>query len=262
MLERAHKVSDPLLTLGFSVLAERAKNINLNHFRNKPTIFISIQNPNQSAFTFPNLAKFEHIERNTVGVAKSRNEVLKAATTKYLIFGDDDIIFKEDALEMAVKFLEENPSCDLILGCTVNEDGLLRKNYPTSERKLTRYNSAKAATYEMMIRVDSFREKNLQFDENFGAGAENYLGDEYILITDLLKAGGKGVFLPLVFTYHPHDSSGSGWGSSRDLKARAIVFDRIFGFWAIPVRAAFILRPKRSKISITKKLNFILNKSN
>ena len=255
-------MSNNILTIGFSVLAERANQIDLNHFQKKPKVLISIQNPNQSAFTFPNLAEFEHIVRNTVGVAKSRNEVLKAATTKYLIFGDDDILFKEDALEMAVKYLEENPSCDLVLGCTVDEEGLLRKNYPTSKRKLTRFNSAKAATYEMMIRVDSFREKNLYFDENFGAGVENYLGDEYIVITDLLKSGGQGVFLPLVFASHPHDSSGSIWGSPRDLKARAIVFDRIFGVWAVPVRAIFILRPRSIKISINKKLRFIFNKLN
>lgn len=252
-------MSNSLLTIGYSVLAERVKNITVNNFRNNPEIFISVQNPIKLDYTFPDFPNINHVERSTIGVAKSRNEVLFAVTTKYLIFGDDDIIFREDDLSRAVDYLESHPECDMVLGSTLDENGSPRKKYSKKKVNLTHFNSAKAATYEMLIRVDAFRKRNLRFDEGFGAGVENYLGDEYILITDLLKSGGKGVFLPLIFAVHPEESSGSDWGSRKDLKARALVFDRIFGIWAVPIRAAFIVRPSRTKISISNKFRFISN---
>ena len=82
----------------------------------------------------------------------------------------------------------------------------------------------------------------VDFDENFGAGAENYLGDEYIFITDLLKKGGQAIFLPLTIAIHPEESSGSRWGTESDLRARSIVFQRVFGVTAPLIRTAFYLK--------------------
>ena len=62
---------------------------------------------------------------------------------------------------------------------------------------MSRFNSAKAETYEIMVRIESIRNAGIKFDENFGAGADNYLGDEYIFIADSIKKGLKGVFLQI-----------------------------------------------------------------
>jgi hypothetical protein len=70
----------------------------------------------------------------------------------------------------------------------------------------------------------------------------NYIGDEYIFIADLLNKGGTAMFLPITIAIHPKDSSGSLWGTERDLLARAQVFQRVFGFWAPIVRAAFYFK--------------------
>jgi len=47
---------------------------------------------------------------------------------------------------------------------------------------------------------------------------------------------------------HPTDSSGSGWGTREDLRARSVIFSRVFGPAAFVMRAAFILR-HRDKVS-------------
>jgi hypothetical protein len=94
----------------------------------------------------------------------------------------------------------------------------------------------------MIVRVDSAKSKNVSFDERFGAGADNYLGDEYIFIADLIDKGGAGVFLPLTIAIHPLVSSGSRWGSDADLRARAEVFQRVFGDRAPLIRIAFYLK--------------------
>lgn len=56
---------------------------------------------------------------------------------------------------------------------------------------------------------------------------------------------------------HPKDSSGSIWGSEKDLKARAVVFTRVCGI-SVPIfRALFLLKSRKGKVGITKALQFV-----
>ena len=235
-------MKDKLLTIGYSVLADRLKNITAPEVDLNHEVYISIQNPQNIEFTLPTNFEFKSTESKAKGVAKSRNVVLKNTETRYLLFADDEIVFLSNGIKSAVSYLEANPDCDLVLAQAVDTKGALRKAYPKGITKLTKFNSAKAATYEMIVRVDSARNKGVAFDEYFGAGVENYLGDEYIFITDLLKKGGTATFLPITIAVHPEESSGSRWGTESDLRARAQVFQRVFGGLAPLVRAGFYMK--------------------
>jgi hypothetical protein len=146
------------------------------------------------------------------------------------------------------------------LGQATDESGALRKRYPTTIEKLGSFNSARAATYEMIIRVSEVRKLGVRFDEDFGAGAKNYLGDEYIFVVDLIKAGGKAVFAPITLAQHPTESSGSRWGSAQDRRARAIIFTRVFGALAPFVRLPFGIRRFRELGSLKNLLLFVLGR--
>lgn len=235
-------MSDELLTIGFSTLFERINNIEPPRLSIPHKVFISIQDPHNSTEPLPSNFKFDSIKSSELGVAKSRNTVLRSADTKYLLFADDEIVFLDRGVKSAVAYLEEHPECDLVLAQAVDTTGALRKRYSKKKVKLTKFNSAKAATYEMIVRVESIKAKDVYFDEKFGAGVINYIGDEYIFITDLLNKGGNAIFLPITIAVHPKDSSGSLWGTERDLLARAQVFQRVFGSWAPLVRAAFYFK--------------------
>ena len=235
-------MSDELLTIGFSTLSERINNIEPPRVSLPHTVFISIQDPQNSTGPLPTNFKFESVKSSELGVAKSRNIVIRSTKTKYLLFADDEIVFLDRGVKLAVAYLEEHPECDLVLAQAIDTTGTLRKRYPKKKVKLTKFNSAKAATYEMIVRVESIKAKDVYFDEKFGAGVINYIGDEYIFITDLLNKGGNAIFLPITIAVHPKDSSGSLWGTERDLLARAQVFQRVFGSWAPLVRAAFYFK--------------------
>lgn len=239
-------MSENILTVGYSTLAERIQNISQPDISVPHEILISIQNPNSVEIALPTSFKFRSITKNEKGVAKSRNVVLENTTTKYLLFADDEITFLNDGIKAAISYLEANLDCDLVLAQAIDSNSQLRKTYPSREVALTKFNSAKAATYEMIIRVESAKNKGARFDESFGAGVENYLGDEYIFITDLLKKGGKARFLPLTIAIHPAESSGSRWGTESDLRVRAQVFSRVFGVYAPLVRTAFYLKNYRN----------------
>ena len=166
------------LTIGYSTLANRAKNIK---FLTSVNNLVIVQNPDSTALPSFN-AEVKVFELKNRGVAKSRNTAIDKADTEYLLFGDDDIEFNESGVTAAVNYLNSNPGISILLMQAVDDTGKLRKSYPTKSHQLKLTNSAKAATYEMMIRVSDIKGARIKFDENFGAGATNYLGDEYIFI--------------------------------------------------------------------------------
>ena len=251
--------NEVLLTFGYSTLANRVKNIQFPKRDDNREFIVLVQNPDEASYVF-DTPQTKLVELKSRGVAKSRNAALKYASGKYLIFGDDDITFDELGISQLVNYFEAHPECAIISAQTTDETGTLRKTYPTKEAKLTKYNSAKAATYEIMVRLDAIRGANISFDENFGAGADNYLGDEYIFIADALNRGLAGVYLPIRVAIHPKDSSGSAWGTRRDLSARAAVFSRVFGPTAPIFRALFLLKSRKGRVGLRNAILFILGR--
>lgn len=251
--------NDVVLTFGYSTLASRVKNLRLPEKNSAREFIVLVQNPQEESYAF-DLPQSKLVELKGRGVAKSRNAALKHATGKYLIFGDDDITFDEAGLAYLIEYFESHPDCSIIMAQTTDESGELRKSYPKKEHSLSKFNSAKAATYEMMVRVDAIRENKINFDENFGAGVENFLGDEYIFITDALKSGLKGVYLPVRVAIHPKESSGSAWGTRRDLTARAAVFTRVFGASAPIFRALFLLKSRKGSVGFMNAARFIIGR--
>lgn len=249
----------PTLTIAYSTLPARLKGITYPEQRSDRELLVLVQNVDENSYVL-NEKSAKLVELKNKGVAKSRNAALDRASGEFLLFGDDDMQFIEPGVEAALAYFKSNPDCAIILAQAIDETGELRKKYPSEVTPLKLTNCAKAATYEMLVRVDALREKKIRFDENFGAGAANYLGDEYILIADALRAGLRGVHLPVKLAIHPKDSSGSKWGTEGDLAARAKVFSRVFG-WKAPIyRAAFLVRTSNPWPGLGKALRFIISK--
>lgn len=262
-------MNSPTLTFGYSVLANRLKNIVLPEISSQPgwDVLITVQSGTDYPPTVDQLLTSPAGERVTTkafigaGVTKLRNQVINNAHGEFIVFADDDISFIPQGIEEALAYLSANPEVALLLCQAVDETGVLRKNYPSKARRLTKLNSARAATYEMIVRREVIQRSGVRFDENFGAGHEtNYLGDEYIFISDLISAGLRCEYAPIKIAVHPRDSSGSGWGTARDRRARAIIFDRVFrGNRTLPflARAAFGVRKVGRGLSFLDLLKFI-----
>lgn len=254
------------LTLGYSTLAERVPTLVEPPSRPEWETVLVVQNPidfDWQGERFEALKARENFrcqELASKGVAKSRNKAIELAQGEYLIFSDDDITFSEQGLLQAIEYLDAHPEVSLLLGQATDETGKLRKQYPSAVTKLGSLNSARAATYEMIIRVADIRRLGIRFDEDFGAGAKNYLGDEYIFVVDLVRAGGNAVFVPITLAQHPTESSGSRWGSAEDRRARAIIFTRVFGALAPLVRLPFAIRRKAELGSLKNLLLFVLGR--
>ncbi len=258
------------LVLGFSTLESRLGGLRLPSPQNNRHIILAVQSGDSSdvAFDFgPMLADRKDlsiIKMAGRGVTKSRNKVIEATIelgAKFLIFGDDDVVFDDSGLQSGLDYLNSETNKDVLLGRVTDETGTLRKAYPAGFVSLSRFNSARAGTVEIMVRVAALARTGVRFDEKFGAGAAPYfLGDEYIFISDLLAAGSEGTAVPFVFCSHPAESSGTDWRDRKSLAARAAVFSRVFGAGALFVRAAFGLRKLGSGMRLGDYLRFVFSR--
>lgn len=258
------------LVIGFSTLESRLDNLRLPSSQNNRHIILAVQSGTSSEVGFD----FEPLlaDRNDLsiikmagrGVTKSRNKVIEAAIeleADFLIFGDDDVMFDTAGVQSGIDYLKAESSKDILLGRVADETGALRKAYPAGFVLLSKFNSARAGTVEIMVRVSALAKTGVRFDENFGAGAEhNFLGDEYIFVSDLLAAGSAGTAVPFVFCAHPAESSGTDWQDRNALAARAAVFGRVFGAGALFVRAGFAARKLGSGMRLGDYLSFVFNR--
>ncbi|WP_122262292.1 glycosyltransferase [Ornithinimicrobium cerasi] len=230
------------LTVAYSSLAERVADIRPPAER-RIEVLVCVQGPTAGLQVPEGVDRVVPVPGR--GVARSRNAAIENSRRRYLLFCDDDVEIRTDGVLAAVDHLRRSGAA-LALGRAVDPEGRLRKRYRSDRpTRLTRTNSAKAATYEMLVDVAQVRQTGLRFDERFGAGVETYLGDEYLFIAELLRAGLRGYAVPYVFGVHPPTSSGSRWGGA-DLHARAVVLNHVFSPWAAPARVAFALRHRRS----------------
>lgn len=238
------------LTVGYSTLPDRVAAIVPAPWWDQADVVVVVQTggsePVDGEALAEQIARLEKVGARTVtldsiGVARSRNEVLRQARTRYVLFSDDDVTVEMHGVNAMLERMEQQRLA-VGLGRAVDSDGVLRKKFAEHEEPLTLFNSAKAATYEMIVDVELTREHDVWFDEAYGAGAVNYLGDEYIFIVDVLRAGLPAHAIPQVIGAHPVESSGSRWGTREDIHARAAVLDRVFGRWSFPVKTAFAAR--------------------
>jgi len=233
----------PLLTVGYSVIAERAGGLTLLPRRADTEVLVVVQG--EGVAEVPQRADVRVLRLPSTGVARSRNAVLDHAQGRFVLFADDDVTFDEAGVRRLVGELQRDGGLALAMGAAVDERGRLRKRYPRKAIDLHLWNAAKAATYEMVVRREALAAAGVRFDERFGAGAALHLGDEYVLVADALRAGLRCRWFPHVVAQHPSDSSGVRWGTVPDAVARAAVLERVFGRAAPVARVAFLLRSPR-----------------
>ena len=248
-------VVNPKLTIAYSVLSEGVQNLILPPPREDTEIVVIVQG---LPISIPHRRDIRVISLNSVGVTKSRNEAIRQAKGEVLVFGEEQVEWIHDNLDEAIAVFERNPGLAIFLGRAEDQLGNYRKRYGSMHRVSSIWNSAHVGTIELAVRPKMLLQSKVAFDEEFGAGTDNYLGDEYILVSDALRAGLSCEYFPITISRHPAESSGTRFGSSRDARARARVYKRVFGLLAPFVRFIVWARnPKRFGIN---GLRFISNR--
>ena len=247
-------MTKPALTIAYSVLAEGLSRVVLPPAKPDTEILMLVQG---SGGVSPKRSDVRVIRLTSTGVAASRNAAIREAAGEVVVFGEEDVTWLADGLKAVLATFEDNPRLAVLLGRANDETGALRKRYPAIRESATIWNSARVGTIELAVRPELIRRANVTFDEEFGAGTPNFLGDEYIFVADATSAKLKCDYFPITFSQHPKDSSGTRFGTDADARARSKVFERVFGRFAPVIRAALWLRNPGRFGSLARGVRFV-----
>lgn len=130
------------------------------------------------------------------GLSKSRNMAIRNSEADICMICDDDVIYIDDYIEKVNAQFERYPDADII---TFQVEGIDKKykDYHNKERKINYLTSMKVSSVEIAFKRNSIVQYNINFNENFGAGAMYQMGEENIFITQCLRMGLKAIYVPI-----------------------------------------------------------------
>lgn len=166
------------------------------------------------------------------GLSRNRNNALRHATADIIVIADDDCRYSPRTFDTIRKAYAERPDADVVCFEAVGHDGQPLKAYPTaamSYAEACRYGYSPASV-ELAIRRDSLERLGVRFDERFGLGSEFPASEEYALLHDIDKAGGRIHFVPQVIVATDAATTGQRFlDDARLQEAKGAVFRRCFG---------------------------------
>jgi len=105
------------------------RNIFVNNNSHSNSVLIINQTEN-SNFSCPSTGKIKLINKNEIGLSKSRNLAIHSSTADICLVADDDIVYVKDFDKIILNAFSNNPNADIITFMMKDFDGKLFKQYP------------------------------------------------------------------------------------------------------------------------------------
>lgn len=175
----------------------------------------------------------EYIKDQSKGLTISRNIAIRKTQTRYMWVMDDDIQFIPDALQKVINNLEsDNAICHTFE--SLKPLGSRRALYPKNGSKIEGKYILRVASFEMILDVNQLKQRNIFFREDMGVGGNAInLGEESVLIADILRSGGDVIHHSTPVNVHPEISTGT-LVNSQNIFSKGVVIKRVFsGYQAI-----------------------------
>ena len=175
------------------------------------------------------------------GLSKSRNAALDLVGTDLMLLADDDLEFHPEGILSLAARMAADPDLALCTGIVARP----HVSHGKTAQDWRVFRAGRIMSSEIMLRRSRLAAFGVRFDEDFGLGTATPTGEEYILLADVLKAGGRAAYAPVLLADHPGESTGQDWDDPALIAARFRVIDRVFGRLALPMRIAFAFRHRR-----------------
>lgn len=146
-----------------------------------------------------------HIEGS--GVAKSRNHAILLADGDIGLFSDDDVTYRNSDIDLVKRTFLENSEVDVAVFKIRTPRG--EPEYRTWPDEIVEYKKApEVGTVQIAFDIHAIKEKNIWFDERFGAGQPLLIcNDERLFLHDCIEAGLRVVYFPEYVVEHPYEST-------------------------------------------------------
>lgn len=126
----------------------------------------------------------------TRGVGLNRNIALLAADADYLLFADDDMVYKDDMPETVVSAFRENPDADiLIFGIDILKDGKITERRQLKKGRLHLWNSMRFGMVRIAARRNAVIAGNITFHQCFGGGCAFSAGEDSLFLKACFDSG-------------------------------------------------------------------------
>lgn len=235
----------PRVTIAISALGEGAFGISLPPAQRGLEYLVLVQGlrPDQALPDFDR-SDTRAVRLEGLGLSRSRNAALAQCRARYLLVSDEDLLLEPAGIEALADALDRAPELDFVAGWRRAQRQARGGRLP-AEHRIRWYKAGHICAPEFMLRIEAVRAKKLLFDTEFGVGARYPIGEDFIFIRDLLKAGLRGRALPVVTGHHPGASSGARWDTPHLLEARRAMLRRAFGNWHLILRVLYALKLRR-----------------
>lgn len=174
---------------------------------------------------------------HTRGLSVNRNNLLQNASAPYCLIADDDLDFIGEGLQKVIEIFDHSPDISVISLQYTDSEGRPEKTYPSDTFPLdSPPKGYYISSIELAFRRTDIIGNNIFFNESFGVGTDRYsCGEEDIWLHDILKAGMKGRYHPVMIALHKGSSSGISRASEPSvLRAQGAVMARLFPATGMP----------------------------
>lgn len=167
------------------------------------TSFIEKMNTNSDVLVVNQCDKYDYSEEHyknklirmisntNRGLSRSRNEALLNATGDICVLCDDDVVYKDDYVDVILEAFNKIKDADIIVFNTnkLNCSSVMSRKKITKIRKAPRYKTY--GSVRLAFNLKSLQKKNIWFDVNFGAGSTYGAGEESLVLREARKRGLK-----------------------------------------------------------------------
>lgn len=131
---------------------------------------------------------------NTTGVGINRNLGIMLSNADICVLADDDMVFKDDAMDVVQKAFNKIPEADIII-FNIDDSTGTKHRINRQINRLRFYNVFNYGAARIAFRRKSILKANIMFSLLFGGGCNYSNGEDSIFLGDAIKKGLK------VYTY-------------------------------------------------------------
>lgn len=122
---------------------------------------------------------------NERGVGLNRNNLLMRTKSKICLFGDDDLVYKDDYANLIIKYFNKYKDADIII---FNLEEKNSKRYKIKEDfKVNYLNFMRFGAARLVVKTKSIQRNGIYFNVCFGGGTEYSNGEDTLFLASCLK---------------------------------------------------------------------------
>jgi hypothetical protein len=162
------------------------------------------------------------------GVAANRNNSISNRFSNcYYIVSDDDVFYDYDKIKSITNYISKYEAITFQI---MKSKNIPYKHYSNVSRWHNLFSIGSVGSIEIGFSERFISKMNL-FNEKFGPGSKNHIGEDFIFMFDnVVRNKNKIRYCPIPFVYHPNTSTGFNFKSKKIILGRGAMFRECFGF--------------------------------